>query len=457
MSVPTDATGTTRLLRQQPFLLLLLARAVSALGMSFGPLAVTFGVLGLPGTSESTLSVVLAAQSVPMVLMVLVGGVLADRFSRRNMMVLADLMAGGAFTALATMFLTGLAPTAGLVSAMALAGTALALFYPALIGMVPEVVAAADLQKANATLRLATNTMSILGLALAGAAVAFLGPGWALIASAAGFFGSAASLSRLRPAAARPHSGGRSVINDLREGWDEFASRQWLVVIVAQFALLIGATQAGFGVLGPLVAEQHYGGARAWSTVLAAQSAGMLVGVGLSARIRPRRPIRLATLACLPVALPLLTLGMSAPLVVVAAAGFLFGVALDVFSVLWSTTMQREVPGEALSRVSAYDGLGSLVLGPVGLLLAAPLAGAIGPQTALLGCAAVIVISTGLALLSPQVRNLPAPPTAPGVPDPQGGVRPPGRYAIVPNATPDSDPAGCNPGADHSVSGLKGV
>jgi predicted MFS family arabinose efflux permease len=408
---PTDATAprATSLLRQQPFLLLLLARAVSALGMSFGPLAVTFGVLALPGASGSTLSVVLAAQSVPMVLTVLVGGVLADRFSRRTMMVIADLMAGAAFTALATMFLTGTAPTIALVCAMAVAGTALALFYPALIGMVPEIVPAADLQKANATLRLATNTMSILGLALAGAAVAFLGPGWALAVSAAGFFGSAASLSNLRQAAARPHRGGRSVIIDLREGWDEFASRQWLVVIVAQFALLIGATQAGFGVLGPLVAEQHYGGARAWSTVLAAQSAGMLVGVGLSARIRPRRPLRVATLACLPVALPLLTLGMAAPLVVVAAAGFLFGVAFDVFSALWATTMQREVPGEALSRVSAYDGLGSLVLGPVGLLLAAPLAGVIGAHRALLGCAAMIVVSTGLALLSPQVRNLPAP------------------------------------------------
>ncbi|HEX5541481.1 MAG TPA: MFS transporter, partial [Micromonospora sp.] len=262
---------SSALLRQQPFLLLLLARAVSALGMSFGPLAVTFGVLGLPGASGSTLSVVLAAQAVPLVLMLLVGGVLADRFSRRTMMVIADLMAGAAFTALATMFLTGMAPTAGLVCAMAVAGTAFALFYPALTGMVPEIVAPADLQKANATLRLATNTMSILGLALAGAAVAFLGPGWALTVSAAGFLGSAASLSRLRQPARPPRRAGRSLISDLREGWDEFASRQWLVVIVAQFALLIAATQAGFGVLGPLVAEEQYGGARAWSTVLAAQ------------------------------------------------------------------------------------------------------------------------------------------------------------------------------------------
>ena len=423
--VAAAARGATALLRQHPFRVLLLARAVSALGSSFGPLAVTFGVLGLPGRSESTLSVVLAAQSVPLVVMVLVGGVLADRFSRRKVMVVADLMAGAAFTALAAMFLTGVAPTGGLVAAMAFVGTALALFYPALTGMVPEMVATADLQRANATLRLATNTMSILGLALAGAAVAFLGPGWALAVSAAGFFGSAAFLGRLPAARGRAHRARQSVVTDLREGWDEFASRQWLVVIVAQFSLLIAAVQAGVGVLGPLVAEQHYGGARSWSTVLAAQSVGMLIGVGLSARIRPRRPLRVATLACLPVALPLLTLGMSAPLVIVVTAGFLFGVALDVFSVLWATTMQREVPREALSRVSAYDGLGSLVLGPVGLLVAAPLAGWIGAHTALLGCAAVIVISTGLALLSPQVRNLSA---APAVPDSLTVDSPAGRY-----------------------------
>jgi hypothetical protein len=89
------------------------------------------------------------------------------------------------------------------------------------------------------------------------------------------------------------------------------------------------------------------------------------------------------------------------------------GISHDIFGVLWNTTMQREIPPESLSRVSSYDALGSLMFGPIGLLLAGPVALVVGPKPALLGCAAIIIIVTLLALLSPDVRNLRAPVEAP--------------------------------------------
>jgi hypothetical protein len=88
---------------------------------------------------------------------------------------------------------------------------------------------------------------------------------------------------------------------------------------------------------------------------------------------------------------------------------FVLGVCFDVFGVLWQTTMQREVPPESLSRVSSYDALGSLMFGPIGLMLAGPAASLVGTRTALLGCAALVVLSTLAALLSPGVRQLRAP------------------------------------------------
>ncbi|WP_344311235.1 hypothetical protein [Fodinicola feengrottensis] len=78
----------------------------------------------------------------------------------------------------------------------------------------------------------------------------------------------------------------------------------------------------------------------------------------------------------------------------------------DVFSVLWATTLQREIPGEVLSRVSAYDGFGSLALAPLGLLVAGPIAAAAGAEPTLVGCAALVLVGTAGALLSPQVRQL---------------------------------------------------
>ena len=95
------------------------------------------------------------------------------------------------------------------------------------------------------------------------------------------------------------------------------------------------------------------------------------------------------------------------------------GVCFDVFGVLWMTTMQREIPPAALSRVSAYDALGSLMFGPIGLLLAGPAAVLIGPRPALVGCAVIVVLTTLAALAAPGVRNLQAPEQAPvPAPDP---------------------------------------
>jgi hypothetical protein len=97
----------------------------------------------------------------------------------------------------------------------------------------------------------------------------------------------------------------------------------------------------------------------------------------------------------------------------VAAAAFVTGVSFDIFGILWDTALQQHITPDALSRVSSYDALGSFMLGPVGMLAAGPAAGLFGIDAALWGCGALIVAASALALLSPQVRRLPA-----GVPEP---------------------------------------
>jgi hypothetical protein len=250
--------------------------------------------------------------------------------------------------------------------------------------------------------------------------VVLVGGGWALAVTAALFVAAAVVTSGLGGSPPGTAGTGRhSVIADLREGWREFAARQWLWVVVAQFSVLVMALQAAYGVLGPVVARESLGGAAAWSAVLAGHAAGLICGVFVAIRLRPKRPILVATLMTAAGALPWLLLGLEAPLWTVVAGAFVLGVCFDIFGVLWSTTMQREIPPSALSRVSAYDALGSLMLGPVGLLLAGPVAVIIGPRPALIGCAVVVVLTTLAALLSPGVRALTAPPEpAPSEPAP---------------------------------------
>lgn len=404
------------LLRERRFALLFSARTLSMLAIAFAPVALAFGVLDLPGASPTTLSTVLAAESVAIVLFTLVGGVVADRYPRHRVLQAAEWVNALAHVALGLMLLTGQAPTWGLAAAAALSGTATAMVWPALTGIVPDVVPTQHLQPGNALLGLGGNVARVAGLVAGGVVVVAIGGGWALLTAAALFAVSGLLISLLalprRPAVGVGHGGG-SVLGDLRDGWDEFRSRQWLWVVVVQFSVLVMVWQAAHLVLGPVVAKQELGGPRAWTAVLTGEALGLILGVLIAMRIRPRRPILVVTLLSFGAAPPYLLLGASAPLWLVVASAFVLGLCFDLFTVLWQTTMQREIPPQALSRVSSYDALGSLMLGPLGLVLAGPIAERFGPHPALIGCGLVMVVTTLFALSFPGVRGLTAPPEQP--------------------------------------------
>ncbi|GHF20685.1 MFS transporter [Streptomyces morookaense] len=404
---PAVPTGPPSLLRDRNFVLLSWARTVSVLGNGFARVALSFAVLGLPGTTPGELSLVLACQALPQLLFVLVGGVIADRVPRVRLLAAAESTGAAAYTGLAAMTLTGHAPLAALAGLATVAGLATALFAPAMTAVVPEIVPADRLTEANALLRMGMNTAMLLGLALSGVVVSLVGAGWALAVDAASFLAGAGLIAGIRVRTPRPlRTGGGSGWRDMRDGWREFASRQWLWVVVLQYTFVVAAVSAETGVLGPLVSEHGPGGARAWSAVVAAQAVGTIAGAALAARLRPRRPMLVAVLATFPAAAPMLLLGLHAPLWPTVVVAFLAGVSGDVFGVLWATTLQREVPAAALSRVSSYDWFGSLAFAPVGLYAAGPLAAAAGADVALLGCADVVVLATTAALLAPGVRRL---------------------------------------------------
>lgn len=412
---------TLRLLAERRFALLFAARTVSVFGSSFAPVALAFAVLDIPGSSPTTLGLVLASQAVPEVVFMLAGGVIADRLPRYRVMVTADLVAAASFGALAALFLTGNAHLPLVMVLAACNGVATAMFTPALTGIVPEVIAADRLQPANGLLRLSTNGSRILGLAAAGGLVVAVGPGWAIAADATTFLVSACLLATLRLPSVRQPSGA-SALADLRHGWREFVSRQWTWVIVVQFSV-VNAAWSGVMVLGPVIAKRDLGGPAAWSLLLAAEAAGTVLGVLVAIRVRPARPLLVGTLAVFPMAAPVLLLGVRAPILITAASALVAGAAIDVFAVLWDTALQQHVPPDALSRVSSYDWLGSLALGPVGLIAAGPVAAAIGLDAALGACALLIIVPTALALLSPGLRNLRAGAPTPPAPTPNAEVR----------------------------------
>lgn len=407
VSAKSSVTGPRRsgVFGNRRFVLLVTARTASVLGNGIGTIALAFGVLGLPGASPDRLSLVLGAAALPKVLLVLFGGVIGDRLPRYRLMVGAEVVAGLGYGALAWMIGTGQAPLAGLLIAAAVAGSATAVFLPASGGVLPEIVEPVMLQSANGWLRIGQNTALVTGLFASGLLVAVAGPGWALAIDALSF-GISAWLIALMRVPARARVPGGSSWQDLRQGWWEFRSRQWLWVVVLQFTFLLAAVSAVNGVLGPLLAERELGGARAWALLAAGQALGTVAGAGVATRLRPRHPIRIAVLTTAAAALPMLTLGAGLGLWWSLVAMIVNGVAFDIFGVLWQTTLHRRIPDRVLSRVSAYDIFGSIAFAPLGTLVAGPIAGVVGVRAALVGCGALALLTTTGALLAPEVRGL---------------------------------------------------
>ncbi|MFI6845069.1 MFS transporter [Kitasatospora sp. NBC_00085] len=401
------SSSTIQLLREKRFALLLGARFTSITGNSLGRIALTFGVLSIPGTKPQDVATVLLFQIGAQITLVLFGGVLADRLPRARLMVCADLV-----SALAYGFLT-VAMTAGLpVFVLALgavpAGAAGALFAPAMSGLLPECVPPEALQPANALMLVTRRGADLLGTALGGVLVALLGAPAVLALNAASFLASAAMTGAMRlPADGRATAG--TVLADLRSGWRDFTSRPWIWSTVTAFSVATAALGLGQSALGPALARERWDGAQAWSLVLAAHAIGMICGTGVSVRIRSRHPLRTGLLFSLGLALPAAALGTGAPLWATVLAALLAGVCTDVFGVLWTTTLQQEVPADSLSRISSYDWLGSMAMAPAGLVLAGPLTSLLGIETTTLLCAAAILLSSIASLLVPETWRLTAP------------------------------------------------
>ena len=407
-------------LAEREFRLLFLGRLVSFLGSAFAPVAIAFAVLRVGSASD--LGFVLAASALPTVLFVLVGGVVSDRMPRHFVLVASNVVSGAAQGLFAILIATGHAQLWELMATQAVRGAASAFFFPASQGIVPETVSHDLLQQANVLLRLSRNATAILGAAAAGIVVAAVGPQWGLAVDAASYILAAVFLEGMR-LPARPRREAPSFVRELVEGWDEFRSRTWLWVVVVAFGVLNAAQVGAFNVLGPPIAKERLGGATAWGFILAALSAGLILGGLLGLRLRPRKAL---LVGCLCVAFqvpPLVLLAIPAPTAAIAGAAFLEGIGIELFGIYWDTSLQQQVPGEALSRVSSYDALGSWVLLPLGFAIVGPIASLVGTRETLLGAAAVVAVAVVAMAATRDIRRLTAAPHAPpAVPAPDGGA-----------------------------------
>jgi predicted MFS family arabinose efflux permease len=383
----------------------LLARFISNFGNGMGPIALAFGILHMRGGSASLLGWILGIQTIAMLCMSPMGGVIADKYGRVMVLGLMDIIGGIAFLVQAYFFSTGHVPLGIFLSVNIIFGLSWGVFWPAFGGLMPALVDEADLQKANSANQFVANLAIISGTAVGGILVSTVGSTIALTIDAASFLICGLIVFSMRHLTVSVESES-SLLDDLRHGWEVFLSFRWIVAIVAGFGLIVMCWVAAENILGPLISLKSFSGAKSWSIVLSAEAAGYIAGSLLGMRIKPKYPMRFLMLMTFSLSIYVYSLAGPWKLWMIAVCAFFWGVTLDLWGAIWTTALQKEVPRDSLSRVSAFDGMGSLSLRPLGLAIAAPMADWLGLFHTLVILAALSAVVIGLTLLVPQVRNM---------------------------------------------------
>ncbi|GLZ36765.1 MFS transporter [Actinokineospora sp. NBRC 105648] len=390
-------------MREPMFRRLAIGRVTTYIGNAVAPVALAFAVLDLTG-SVVALGLVVGARSIANVLLLLMGGVLADRLPRGVILQGASLAAAASQAVTALSVLLGFASVPLLVVLSVVNGAVSAASLPAASALTPQTVPPGLIRQANAVVRIGINTALITGASLGGMVAALAGPGWAMAGTAVVFTVAAFFYSRVRApeiAAAEP----TRPLADLRAGWAEFTSRTWVWSIVVAFMLVNAAVVGGLQVLGPAIADTTIG-RLAWGFVLGAQTLGALVGGVLASRWQPRRALLFGTALVAVEAVPLLALAHAPQLVPLLVANFLGGLAVEQFTIAWDVSLQENVPPDRLARVYSYDAVGSFVAIPLGEIAVGPLAGYFGTAATLSMLAGLVVLAVAGAALAPSVRSL---------------------------------------------------
>jgi hypothetical protein len=394
-----------RALRHRDFRLLWGAQAVSLAGDGIYLVAIAWLVYDI-SNSPGALAVVGFAWTLPQVAGLLLAGVLSDRFERRRLLVIADVVRCAAIGAIAALAYAGTARIWHLVLLVVVYGFGQALFQPAYTAIVPEIVPREELLQANALREvLEPLGMRFVGPGLGGGLIALFGVGTAFLVDSASFAVSALLVLAIgaRPP---PRSEPGSMRRDLGEGWAYVRAHAWLWGTLAGAALFLLFTLGPFEVLLPYIIRNDLGGGAAvFGTVLAAGGAGSIFGAMLLGRSGlPRRHVTFMWTAwCVGDALFIAMAFADAAWVmcVISFVNFALGTSALV---VWNTLMNTLVPRELLGRVSSFDWFVSFGLTPLSFAITGPVAAWIGARETL-ALAGALGAMTFLFMFIPGVRD----------------------------------------------------
>jgi hypothetical protein len=380
---------------------------VSLLGDGIYLVTIAWQVYEL-SNAPTALSIVGLAWTLPLVLFVLLGGVISDRFDRRRVMIIADILRGLAIAAIGVLAVAGELELWHLVVLVAFYGAGEALFMPSFTAIVPDIVPSDLLVEANSLdIFVRTMTARLAGPAIGGVAIGAFGTGGAFLLDAASFGVSAAALLAMASRPLADRQPGTSVLSDVGEGFRFIRSQTWLwgTLMAASIALL--CFYGPWEVLVPFVVKNELGGT--------AQDLGFVFGSGglgailsslvMAQRSLPHRHITFMYATWTVSSLSILGYGVAAEIWQAMLAALLAGGFSNAGMIVWMTLLQTRVPRALLGRVSSLDWFVSIGLIPVSFALTGPIAAAVGARETLVGAGLLGGCVTLAFLFLPGMRE----------------------------------------------------
>ncbi|MDP9235364.1 MAG: MFS transporter [Actinomycetota bacterium] len=396
-----------RALSQRDFALLWAGQTISLFGDGIFTIALAWQALELSG-SATTLGLVLLVRGAARILILLIGGAVADRVERRALMLIGDSVQALAVAAVAYLLSMGQLHVWHLVVLGAITGAGSGILLAAATAVVPQLVTEEFLASANSL----TSTSRLLAFALIGPAVggilvAALGTTVAFSVDAASFLASIGALILIRPRALTAPSSG-AILTDVKEGFSYVRSRPWLWVTMLAVGTVGSFVAYGpLSVLVPLLVRSLHGGADSLGLVYAGFGVGGVAAAVVSGSVHlPRNTSALAFLGWVVSGLGIAALGLAGNVVTIAVLLAVVGFFNEAAQVIWVTLLQIHIPERLLGRISSIDWFVSLSLQPLGLGLAGPAAAALGVGGALVVGGTMAASAAGLGFLRPGVRDL---------------------------------------------------
>jgi MFS family permease len=398
------------LLRRRDFRRAYGAVAISELGDAFQYIALMWFAL-VAGGPLGVIAVRLA-DSVPAIVFGLHGGVAADRWDRRRVMISADLVRGLVLVPVAIAGLMGHLPLAALVGAAFVITTATSYFDPAYGGLLPALVDRRNVQQANGLVRATADALSVGGWALAGLLLTVLPISAFFALNAASFFVSALMLAGVR-ARGRTRAAAHGERPRIREGFAVLRPRPALAASVAVLGVAVTLSSGTWIVGVPELVRSTLGlGAGSFSLVAASYALGSICAGAALARFQVRHKARASMLAWTLYLPAYMLFAVAGSLEIALAAGLVAGVGQGSSWVLINSAAQEQVPDRFLGRVTGLIALVHRGAHATGLLFISPLFAVTAPAS-VFAAAAVAIPLTGLAgLLVSRAAEARAPATS---------------------------------------------